>query len=263
MAFDALPVEIRHMIYRWSLPRLFHMSDHQIDDHWITGPKTKHQWRRVWTSGIRLTSRNNDMPALDKQLSTAAALMSVSPFVRQEVAQIVYPNVCFRWRSNQRFQDHILHLSPLVKVLLTEACIEVPNRWDGSPQQELLDTLKELKGLQTLHVASCDMTADEEMTGTLWKSYHLQALRAIKKACPQLTNSYHSTMDRPQYKTVISSGSGHAQSSVIQFDIDIEYEKWLRVFRDRRVAREAEEEENLRSPSPTPESEDAGENQDI
>ena len=243
VALEILPLEIRYIIYRWLFPDLDHTIDLRIESEWgipawsVPGTPRRIVWRSFYRHSRHGAAYN--VRAL-RQLAAAAALMATSHSIRQEVAPMIYSDISFSWLINRSFSNHVSLFGPWNKSLIADLWIDIPNKWNYSlPQICLCDTLKDFTGLQNLHIKGCDKSANQETTGTPWKSYHLQALRAIMKACPQLIYSYYGA-ENSQLLTVNLSSRAHDQTEMIQFEVDIEYGKWMDVFRKRRIARESE-----------------------
>lgn len=233
---DKLPAEIRYMVYRFLFPDLHRLTDFRIERDFGIPPSGIGE-RQPWKGKVRNTGRNGKRPDTRAQLGSAAALMSTCRTLRQEIAPIVYTNVCLAWNNNAQLQNHTAELSKFVKSLIPELWIEIPNKWNGLvSQQSMCDILKDFTGLQALHISACNRTADEATTGTKWKSYDLQAMRAIRKARPELVCScYCDVPYRPELSSVVHLAVEpikHGGST--NLDIDDEYEEWLDVVRKRR-----------------------------
>ena len=236
-----LPTEIRYMVYVWLFPDLHRKVTIEL----VYFGRWKPQG---WLGTFRFYE---DVPYLKSQLDSAVVLMKTCHSLRQEVASVVYRNAVFEVYESRYFPEFATTLSPWVKSLIRELRIGMPNKWldpkSGTTQERLCMDLSYFTGVEQLCIMYCKIPATEEGTGSGWASYHLQALRAFKRACPQLTESHYHLWSSACYATIKLTTTAIERSDFPRLEIDGEYQKWLDRTRKPRKTRKSRQIANTKA----------------
>lgn len=239
-AFELSPAEIRNIIYQClfgDLQTTFHIRllnpiAHVYKDSPQFYAKLKRDELEQRYGGPDLVSR------VQPQVEPAAALLSVSHMIRNEVAPLVYPNLHLG-----AFENHVLlklqkNFTPLAKQLIHRLAVMLPGRF-VQERGQLCSGLEMMTGLRGVRFTYADRLADPAIKGTAWKPGTLQRLKVMRKALSHLNQIHYAPPDLGSYVEVHFASIPPTDASETILDIDTEYQRWLDANKQRSLAKEA------------------------
>ena len=220
------PPEVRAIIYQRLFPDLHHYQGLQLGytNSLLNGKVKYHEDE----------SELKEAP-FPSQLKSATNLIATCKSLQVEVAPILYFKHAFIISPYEPkvLVDFTSQLS-YAKLLVRKILMAIPYRWNRSfcrgawtSQKSICDALSQLPALQVVALGKCKKDEDQEVRGTCWRSSHLQALRAIRKACPHLTKATYVENEAEGDVIVMLVRASWTSSGRVEFDVDEEYTKFL------------------------------------
>ena len=247
--FKHLPAEIRCRIYYHLFPDLHCPFKIDLYANYIKESRddaSSDRTIRKTEDGILLTVRlfcGSD-ERIRPQLESAMSMTAICSTIRTEVVRTVYSNLILAWTSEGSLMEFTNSLTPLTAQLIHR--VKVPP-YDFAPQPafktNICTAIARLTGLQDLLVRMRP-AADPATRGTAWMPYHLRWLKQLRATFPQLIHSHYfkGAFKRDDYyECVRLSTSSVTGPDEINFDIDAEYRKWLDANKQRRIAKQAQQ----------------------
>ena len=205
----------------------------------MNGKRTAHSQQK-WTFDKSSTSSSTD---LRSEISVVRSLMLTSRFFHSEVCQIFYPSIIPTMLTIEDAVKFSLSLSWRTRDLIHTLSVPMANS-TISQKHRLVDACSRMtgyqsylhaRGLQTLILTDCKISADTKSGGVKWKAYILQNIKALqkKKACPHLKHTYYRLSDN----TIVMTSNEVSVAGYTKFDLKQQSDRREQISRQESIPR--------------------------